>query len=114
VRLHRTSSLAACPQIVAAKAVDCGWEIHVIRHGRLVGAAVARPGEPPLAVAAAAVATAETVTPPPLPQPAATIEETERIAAWLESPGVRLMEIEGTWSWPIHVGHRLERLDIPA
>ena len=108
VRLHRTASLAGCAQIVAARAVDAGWEIHVVRHGRLVGAAVARPGDPPLDVAAAAVASAETVLPPPLPHPAATIEETERIASWLETPGVRLIDIDGTWAWPIHVGHRLD------
>ncbi len=112
IRLHRTASLAACPQIVAAKPAGAGWEIHVVRHGRLVGACVTRPGEPPLELASAAVAAAETVSPPPPPLPAATIEETERIAGWLESGGVRLIEIDGTWAWPIHVGRRLERLDV--
>ena len=38
------------------------------------------------------------------PQPAATTEETERIAGWLERPGVRLIEIDGDWSWPVGVG----------
>jgi len=47
------------------------------------------------------VAMAETVTPPPPPKPAATAEETERILAWLERPGVRLVELEGEWSCPI-------------
>ena len=32
------------------------------------------------------------------------MEETERIAAWLERPGVRLIEIDGQWSWPLHIG----------
>ena len=36
------------------------------------------------------------------PLPAAGIEETEQIAAWLEQPGVRLMEITGDWVWPLH------------
>ncbi len=110
IRLHRASSLAACPQIVAARAVDAGWEIHVVRHGRLATADVARAGDSPLEVAAAAVASAETVVCPPPPLPAATFEETERIAAWLESPGVRLIDIHGTWAWPLHAGHRLARL----
>ena len=26
------------------------------------------------------------------------------MAAWLERPGVRLMQIDGDWSWPLHVG----------
>ena len=71
---------------------------------------MSRPGEDPWTVAQSAVATSETVTAPPWPQPAATIEETERIADWLEQPGVRLMDIEGTWSWPLHAGHLLESL----
>jgi DNA polymerase-3 subunit epsilon len=36
------------------------------------------------------------------PLPAAGIEETERIAAWLEQPGSRLMELTGDWAWPLH------------
>ena len=36
------------------------------------------------------------------PLPAAGIEETERIAAWLEQPGSRLMELDGDWAWPLH------------
>ncbi len=24
--------------------------------------------------------------------------------AWLERPGVRLIDIEGDWSWPLHIG----------
>ncbi len=36
--------------------------------------------------------------------PAASIEEAERVASWMELPGVRLIEIEGDWAWPSHVG----------
>ncbi|WP_460765398.1 DEDD exonuclease domain-containing protein [Mariniluteicoccus flavus] len=103
-RHHRVASLAACPQIVAAERVGGSWEIHVVRHARLAAAAVARPGEVPQVIAREAVLMAETVTAPPAPLPAATIEEAERIAAWLERPGVRLMEIEGDWAWPLHAG----------
>jgi hypothetical protein len=46
--------------------------------------------------------------------PAATIEETERIADWLESDGVRIIEMDGEWSLPMHLGHRLERLGLTA
>ncbi len=104
VRHHRVASLARCPQIVAAYRHDGDWQIHVIRYGRLAGAACARPGEIPQVVARSAVAAAEVVAPPVGPQSAATTEETERIAAWLERPGVRLIEIDGTWSWPLHIG----------
>jgi DNA polymerase III subunit epsilon len=101
-RFHRIRSLAACAEIVAARRVDLDWEIHVVRFGRLAGAALARPREVPQAVARAVRATAETVPKPPDPLPAAGIEEAERIADWLEQPGTRLIEITGDWMWPLH------------
>ena len=104
LRHHRLASLAGCPQIVAGYRTDQGWEIHVIRHGRLAGAALSRQGEVPQAVARAAVATADSVARPTGPAPAGIIEETERIADWLERPGIRLIDIEGTWSWPLNIG----------
>jgi len=101
-RYHRVRALAGCPEIVAARREGPDWEIHVVRHGRLAAAGMARPHEVPQAVARALRATAETVSPAPSPLPAATIEETERIADWLERPGVRLMEVTGDWMWPLH------------
>ena len=104
IRHHRVRSLAACPQIIAARRTASGWEIHVVRYGRLAGAALTRPGEVPQAVARDAVAAAESVRPAVLPQPAALIEETERIAGWLEQAGVRIIDIEGEWAWPLFGG----------
>lgn len=104
LRHHRLASLARCPEIVAALRVDDRWEIHVIRYGRLAAAAVSRRGQTPQQVARDAVASADWVAQPIGPQPAAIIEETERIADWLESPGIRLIEITGDWCWPRGVG----------
>ncbi len=107
-RYHRVGSIAGCRQIVAARRVDAadptrsGWEIHVIRYGRLAGAALARPQDVPQAVARACVTTADSVRPPVGPLGSAGIEETERIADWLEQPGVRIIEIDGDWFWPLH------------
>lgn len=101
-RFQRVRSLASCSEIVAARKEGADWQIHVIRYGRLAGAGVATPHEVPQAVARAIVATAETVSPPIGPLPAAGIEETERIADWLEQPGVRLIEITGDWMWPLN------------
>lgn len=101
-RFHRVRSLAACPEIVAARKVGPDWEIHVVRYGRLAAAGVATPRDVPQQVARALRATAETVLPPPGPLPAAGIEETEQIAGWLEQPGTRLIEITGDWMWPLH------------
>lgn len=104
LRHHRLASLAGCAQIVAACRTEPGWEIHVVRHGRLAAAALARPGEVPQQVARDAVTVAEWVAAPPGPSPAAIVEETERIADWLERPGVRLIEVDGDWSWPWRIG----------
>jgi DNA polymerase-3 subunit epsilon len=101
-RFHRVRSLAACAEIVAARRLDLDWEIHVVRYGRLAGSGLATPRDVPQAVARAVRATAETVPKPPDPLPAAGIEETERIANWLEQPGIRLIDITGDWMWPIH------------
>ncbi|MGD7705940.1 DEDD exonuclease domain-containing protein [Microlunatus sp. Y2014] len=99
-RNHRVASLARVPEVVAAARSARGWEIHVIRYGRLARAALARPGEVPQAVARAAVTVAETVPAPTPPMPACTVEETERVADWLES--ARIIDIFGDWQWPLH------------
>ncbi len=104
LRHHRLASLAACSQIVAACRSEAGWEVHVVRYGRLAAAALARPGDVPQQVARDAVTTAEWVARPLGPAPAAIVEETERVADWLERPGVRLIEIDGDWCWPVGIG----------
>ena len=101
-RARRIEALAGCPQVVAASRGEKGWEVHVIRYGRLAAAALARPGEVVQAVARDAVRAAEHVPQPVRGQPAATIEEAERVAGWLERPGTRILEIEGDWAWPLH------------
>ncbi|MEL4357348.1 MULTISPECIES: DEDD exonuclease domain-containing protein [unclassified Luteococcus] len=104
VRGQRFASVARCPQIVAAlRDPGGGWQIHVFRHGRLAAAALSAPGEVPQRVARETIALAETVLPPASGMPAATIEECELVAGWLETPGVRLMEVDGEWSWPVHL-----------
>ncbi len=111
-RGHRIRALAGCAEIVAACRTVAGWEIHVIRHGRLAAAALARSGEVPQSVARDAVAAAEQVARPVPGLPATTIEEAERIAAWLERPGVRLLDIDGEWAWPLHGS--LAAADLPS
>lgn len=103
LRFHRIRSLAKCPQLVAAAPSARGWEIHVIRYGRLA-ASTAAPGNSARTASEAAVAAAETVLEPGNGLPAASIEEAERVAAWLELPGVRLIDTDGDWAWPVHSG----------
>jgi DNA polymerase-3 subunit epsilon len=101
-RAQRIAPLASSPEIVAARpAALGGWEIVVVRHGRLAATSVAPRGADPMPYVAAARDSAEVVLPAPWPAPAALPEETEKILRWLESPGVRLVDLDGEWSCPV-------------
>ncbi|MDQ4054719.1 MAG: DEDD exonuclease domain-containing protein [Actinomycetota bacterium] len=102
-RTQRLTSLTGCPEVVAARREDDGrWAVHVVRHGRLAAAGVIPPGADAHLFVAELKATAETVTPAPGPLPAATAEETERVLRWLESPTIRLIEVDGEWTCPVN------------
>ena len=113
-RMQRLRALTVIPQMVAASpAFDGGWDIHVIRYGRLAAAGVMPSGAHPDPFVDALVATAETVMPGPGPVPAASAEETECVLRWLETPGVRLVQVEGAWSLPVFGAGRLQaRIDL--
>ena len=100
-RMQRLSSITRIPELVAASpAFGGGWDIHVVRYGRLAAAGVLPKGAHPTPFVAALKAGAESVQPGPGPVHAASAEETECILRWLESPGVRLVEVDGEWSLP--------------
>jgi DNA polymerase-3 subunit epsilon len=102
-RLQRLAALTRCDEVVAARRVDDGgWEVVVVRRGRLVGTGVAAPGSDPWAVVGSVRAAAEDVAPGPGPLPAASAEESECILRWLEQPGTRLVDIDGEWASPLH------------
>ena len=101
-RTQRLSALTRCPEVVAGRREDDGrWAVHVVRHGRLAAAGVIPPGADAHGFVAELRASAETVTGAPGPVPAATAEETEKVLRWLESPGVRLIEVDGEWTCPV-------------
>jgi DNA polymerase-3 subunit epsilon len=109
-RCQRLSSLAGIAQLVAARpAFDGGWELHVVRHGRLAAAGTVPPHAHPMPYVEALVATAETVRPGPGAAPRASAEEMECVLRWLDSPGVRLVEVDGTWSCPAHGAESVRR-----
>lgn len=101
-RVQRTTPLARCAELVAARRTDDhGWEIVLVRHGRLAGTAhVDRRADPRPAIATLQ-ATGEHVDAPVAPAGAAHPEETDLLLAWLEQPGVRLVEISDEWSCPL-------------
>ncbi|MGH3241491.1 MAG: DEDD exonuclease domain-containing protein, partial [Spirillospora sp.] len=85
----------------------------VVRYGRLAAAGTVPPRAHPRPYVDALIATAETVFPPSgeapggvalgaPPSSGATAEEMECVLRWLDLPGVRLVEVAGTWTSPAH------------
>ncbi|ETB16163.1 hypothetical protein O973_24580, partial [Mycobacterium avium subsp. avium 11-4751] len=106
-RGQRLRVLASLPELVAA-APDGqgGYQLAVVRYGRLAAAGNARRGVPPMPVVDAITAAAQAIWPEPGPLGGALVEETALIARWLEAPGVRIVRVEGTqdaagWASPL-------------
>jgi DNA polymerase-3 subunit epsilon len=100
-RRQRLTALAGITELVAARPDGAGgWELSVVRHGRLVASGKASAGAAVRPYIAALLATAETVFAGPGPLPAASAEETECILRWLEGPGARLVESSHAWASP--------------
>ena len=115
-RAQRLAPLAEAAELVAARRTDAGgWELVRVRHGRLAGTAVSPPRADARPAIAALRAAGEHVAPPAVPMPAAHPEETEEVLRWLEQPGIRLVDLEGQWSTPLHgaLGARY-RLEAPG
>ena len=104
-RTERLDALAANPQIVAARRTKGGgWEVVLVRYGRLAATTIVPRGSDPAPVIAAIDATAEVLPEPRTRCGAAAAQETELIATWLEDPGVRLVEFSPhgpNWACPV-------------
>ncbi len=100
-RRQRLAALAGIEEIVAARPDDHGgWDLTVMRHGRLASAGRARRGIDPMPVVELLVASAETVLPGPGALFAASAEETTTLLRWLERPGARLVRVTQAWASP--------------
>jgi DNA polymerase III subunit epsilon len=96
-RMQRLSAVRLVREMVAARPdADGGWEISVLRHGHLAGAAVAARGVAPWPVIHSMLAMADAVEPGTV----ALTEETECILRWLEQPGTRLVLSSDAWAMP--------------
>ena len=110
-RMQRLRSLTDIAELVAGRPDgNGGWELSVIRYGRLAGAAHAPRGVAPLPVVHSLVDTADSVDPGLAPLRAALAEETECVLAWLEQPGVRLISASDGWALPAWGAGRLRPL----
>ena len=114
-RTERLRWIATTSELVAAQnTIDGGWEIHVIRYGRLAAAGIVEPGFDPWPHVAALVASAEFVEPGIEPAPAGVTEEAFDLLRWLESDGVRLVASSHDLSMPIDCGGKetIQLLDV--
>ena len=110
VRSQRTKAIVDVPEMVAARADgQGGWELAVVRYGRLAAAGVAARGVPPLPVVDQLVAAAETVIPDPASD-GLHLEEIERVLSWVERPETRLVKVDAIWSSPARGAGRWARL----
>jgi len=99
-RRQRLESLAAVPQLVLARPDgDGGWQLSVVRRGRLVAAGNAPRATSVRGTLPGLLATAETPS-GPADEPAASVDETELVLRWIEKPGTRLVQVEGTLACP--------------
>jgi len=99
-RRQRLESLAAVPELVLARPDGAGgWELSVVRRGRLVSAGVAVRGASVRGTLAGLLSTAETPIGPD-GEIAASVDETELVLRWMEKPGTRLVELHGTLASP--------------
>ncbi|MCF6746443.1 DEDD exonuclease domain-containing protein [Blastococcus sp. KM273128] len=95
-RRQRLASLAAVPELVLARPDgQGGWELSVVRYGRLAAAGGAPRGTTVRSVLPGLLATAETVPDADVGQPT-SVDETELVLRWLEKPGTRLVQVTGT------------------
>jgi DNA polymerase-3 subunit epsilon len=108
-RSQRLRALGSCAELVAARPTpEAGWEIAVIKHGRLAAAGLAPPGVAPQPFVASLRAGADSVLPAPGGFPAASAEEAECLLRWLDSAGARLVHLNGVWASPRHGSRGLE------
>ncbi len=100
-RAQRLSALAGLAELVGARPDGRGgWELAVVRHGRLAAAGVARRGVAPMPVVEALRAGAQTVLPGPGPLRGADAEEVRLLHRWLTGGGTRLVTCADPWGEP--------------
>jgi DNA polymerase III subunit epsilon len=111
IRMQRLRALTDLAEVIAARPADGGgWELAVIRHGRLAAAGTSPRQVHPRATIDVMLATAESVRPGTPPTPAATAEETERILAWIERSDARLVAVSDGWALPASGAARFSAL----
>ncbi len=106
-RCQRLAALCAIEEITVARPdADRGWEIAVLRYGRLASAGVARRGVAPMPVVAALTAAAQTVVPDDDPLRGAPAEEAALLYRWITQPGSRIISATEPLALPARSAQR--------
>ncbi|MGN8245358.1 DEDD exonuclease domain-containing protein [Cellulomonas soli] len=101
-RAQRFDPVSRAAELVAARRdEDGGWELVLVRHGRLAGTARVDRRTDPMPTIETLRITGEHVPTPVAPAPAAHPEETDLVLAWLDQPGVRLVAVSAAWTCPV-------------
>ncbi len=104
---QNTRALTGVPQLMAASPGARGWELVIVRYGKLAAAGVAeragqvRPVLDHLMLGAQTIDSGSATT---------GLGETMLLLSWLEQPGTRLVRVDGVWSSPVGGARRWERL----
>jgi DNA polymerase-3 subunit epsilon len=102
-RGQRLRALADLAELVAAAPDgEGGWQLTLVRHGRLAAAGSARRGVPPMPVVEALRSAAQVVLPQSAPLGGSLVEETSLIMRWLGRPGVRIVCATAGFTSPRH------------
>lgn len=102
-RAQKISALTKVAEIITARKLseNSNWEFVAIRYGRLVGSAVSATGFSLSQTIESLKLTSEIVIPEDSILPASTHEEIELLLNFLDTPGLRLVEVTGTWQLPV-------------
>ena len=102
-RAQKISAISKVAEIITARKFpdSSKWEFLAIRHGRLVGSALSVNGVSLSQTIESLKLTAEVVIPEDSILPASTHEEIELLLNYLETPGLRLVEVSGSWHLPV-------------
>ena len=101
-RAQRIRALTRVPELITALKFpdNAKWEFVLIRYGRLAGSALSNVAVPISQTIESLKLTSEVIQDDGQVLPASTYEEVEKLNMYLETPGIRLVEVSGQWSLP--------------
>lgn len=110
-RAQRVRALVSIPELIAAKPmISGGWELIIMRYGKLAGADVSPPRINPMPTIDSMAISAASVIADDSTLAAGNIAETELLLTWLETDSVRLVRNHYGWSMPIKAAASYHRL----